>query len=220
MPLFDRVRAWFASRDGDDETPQPALTAAALAAIEHGWPVLPGAWWSPTLRRHVCDIPGCLSAALHPAAIAEDPVSPLIPPRNLAPYALTTRSAVQERWRRHPYAVLIPTGLACDAIEVPRERIASALEGLRQIGDPGPVALSSTSAYLFVAPSRGGGEEQLAMVSRSRVLAHRAGSWVPLPPSQIEGAATTWLRAPQAVDWHLPEGSATLTAVVASLDKA
>lgn len=200
------VRDWFARQVGARRY-RRALTVAALRCIAHGWPVIPGAWWSPSAQRHMCDIPGCLSAGMHPADVEQNIVAPLIAPANLADYALTRRKEVVSKWSRHGYAVLVPTGISCDAIEVPHYRVKKLLEGQH---DWGPIAHVGNSAYIFVTPTTSLTDSEIAELAATQILVHSRGSWVAIPPSIIDGLETTWTVPPGSVDWKLPAASALL----------
>ncbi|NUS74307.1 MAG: hypothetical protein HOQ05_13015 [Corynebacteriales bacterium] len=185
-----------------------SLAIAALRCVAHGWPVLPGAWWSAEHQRYICDIPGCLTAGLHPAA-AEVPRTSH--PTNLGKYALTTRRGVIDTWRRRAYTILIPTGIGCDVVELPREYIHTTLADTHVDRCGAPTAVFDDSVYLFAAPSRQ--LETVPDLAHSRFVIHKAGSWVPIPPALTPDSQASWLRNPSKVGWRLPE-TATLLAEI------
>ena len=187
-----------------------SLTVAALRCVAHGWPVLPGAWWSPKSQRYICDIPGCLTAGLHPSATDNMHRSH---PTEVASYSLNTRRAVLDKWRRRAYTILIPTGIGCDVIELPREYIHTALANVRVDRCGAPTAVYGTSVYLFTAPNRKA-EEMQEQLSDSRIVIHGLNSWVPIPPALTPDAEARWVRSPSQIGWRLPEGMPLLTEIL------
>lgn len=194
-----------------------ALLNAARAYMRHGWPVIPGAWWSLQECRHVCDIPGCRSGGLHPGALDTGPVSPLNPPSNLADYALTSEQDIRTRWGLHPYSVLMPTGITCDVIELPsitahriwaEGSIAALHAPAAQLeASPGSAETKSSGddAVMFVVTQTGETipSDTLDELARNRIVLHRNGSWVPLPPTSVGGRPMRWLLKPQQCGWQL-----------------
>lgn len=213
------LSSWFA-RGFSERRQRRCLAQAALDYVEHGWPVIPGAWWSATAGRHVCDIPGCVSGALHPAAIEVKTVAPMSPPANLADYALVARSEIVDRWRQHPYTILLPTGIACDVIEAPVSAVLSALP--RHDAAFGPVAYVDRIAYIFVRISPDvSGTAPISVdspVGVGSLMLHGAGSWVPLPPSTISGVGCLWWLPAAERAWQLPCRDAVLDALAGSAE--
>src|SRR5947207_1623222 len=110
------------------------LRRAAVRYAEHGWDVVPGAWLAGTRFR--CDEAGCYTVACHPA----------VPDREAA--AGHDAARVRAAWRRRPHGVLLATGRARDALEVPATLGRFAL-GQAQ----GPVAVASAGrARSLVSP--------------------------------------------------------------------
>ncbi len=200
------------ARIGDRHV-RSGLLRAARDYARHGWPVLPGAWWSEEAGRHVCDIPGCVSGGLHPGALAAGPVSPLIPPANLCDFALTNDQDIRSRWRENPYAILMPTGITCDVMELS----AAAADAIWTNGSitslHSPAATLSAvtdtphkaeSVFIFTQTGEAISSDTLDELARHRVVLHREGSWVPLPPSTVSGQTTRWIVAPQHCNWQTP----------------
>lgn len=184
-----------------------ALAAAARRCVVAGWPVVPGAWWSQDKGRHVCDVPACLVASLHPAL----PGAPT--DADLMAYALTDVAAVTARWARRPYAVLVPTGVACDAVEMPRRLGPRVADALARHGQHGIVAAGEHGWLVFTRP---GGPPPNARLPRAagRYIVHGTGSWVSLPPSVVAGRPVEWISPPPPDRyWPLPERDVVLAAL-------
>ncbi len=208
--MRDRWNKWL----GPDSRYRRHLRKAALECVDHGWPVVPGSWWSASAGRHVCDIPGCLAAGLHPAASEVGPVSPLSPLANLADYALSTRQLVTERWAKNAYTVLLATGASVNVIELPAALVqGDAASELWRI--PGPIASLNGTVYLFTSDISDDLAEPFAAndLAQAGVVLHRAGSWVPIPPSVTSGHPTVWLCRPQEVQWRLPDPTTLLVVI-------
>ncbi len=199
-----------------------SLLRAARDYARHGWPVIPGAWWCSEVGRHICDIPGCVSGGLHPGALDTGLVSPLSPPTNLCDFALTSDQDIRTRWRNHPYAVLMPTGITCDVMELD----ATAAEAIWPNGSiaslHSPAAILSSTAgrsttdqrtgpqrnestiFIFTQTGEALSSDTLDELTRHRVVLHREGSWVPLPPSTVSGHVAQWIIAPKHCRWQKP----------------
>jgi len=192
-----------------------ALLQAAREYIRRGWPVIPGAWWSQELGRHICDIPSCLSGGLHPAALDTGPVPAFSPPPNLADFALAGEDDARAQWRERPYSVLMPTGISCDVIEMAAASAAriwpnGSLTSLhcptaqlapRSTIDTGPLTQDPT---VFIVTQRGESisSDTINELTRHHVVLHREGSWIPLPPSSVSGGSMRWVVSPQQCDWQ------------------
>jgi hypothetical protein len=125
----------------------------------------------------------------------------------LAELALRHPEAVAQRWRRRPYAVLVPTGEACDVVDVPAEvgrRLAMRLDARSNLG---PVVAAGARWFLLTAPGGPG-----RVVPDGDVLVHGEGSWIMLPPSLGPGGEpATWLARPRGSGWTLPRRDAVLS---------
>lgn len=189
-----------------------ALVRTAVSAAVAGWPIVPGAWWSGADRRFVCDLTGCGRTGPHPAvrppgagvpAYGESPAKV----DGLAEQALRHPEAVAARWRRRPYAVLVPTGEACDVVDVPAEvgrKLATRLDARSNLG---PVIAAGARWFLLTSP---GGPGHVA--TDGDVLVHGEGSWIMLPPSLGPGGEpATWLARPRGSGWTLPRRDDVLT---------
>jgi hypothetical protein len=172
-----------------------ALVRTAVRAAAAGLPVVPGAWWDAQSRRFDCDQTGCARSGPHPAVDSDGRFG-----TGLAAHALRHPDAVIRRWRYAPYAVLVPTGEACDVVDVPADighKLALRLDARSILG---PVIAAGSRWFFLTAP--GGRLPALG----GDALVHGQGSWVMLPPSQGPGGdVATWLARPnRAGSWPLP----------------
>ena len=172
------------------------MRRAALRYAARGWLVTPGARLTAA-GRFDCGRPGCSIMSCHPALEYWEQT------------ATTDPGRVHGWWRRHPYSVLLPTGYAFDAIEVP------AAWGRRVLGAAGPI-LAIGGAWLFLV--RPGEPLPSALEHRLDVVRHGVGSWIPAAPSRAaEGAAARWIVAPERVGWRLPDAEETHRLLVDAL---
>jgi hypothetical protein len=180
--------------------PKIRLRRAAIQLAAHGWPVTPGAYLrerSGTVRFD-CGRSGCPTTGCHPALPDWDRAASRDPLR------------VAQWWRQAPCAVLLPTGLSFDVLELPAAwgRIA-----LRSWG--GPVAASPTGRWMcFVRPSEAPLPE---LAERPELLLHQRGSWVPAPPSRLAEGPVRWVIPPAAVGWRLSNGYALQRLIAGTL---
>jgi hypothetical protein len=105
---------------------------------------------------------------------------------------------VADRWRRQPYAVLIPTGDSVDVVDVPASlgrNLAFWLDARAMLG---PVIAAGTRWFFLTTP---GGQ----LSATGDVLVHGLGSWIMLPPSQGPGGEPAgWLAKPGRGGWAMP----------------
>ncbi|MQS13302.1 DNA primase [Streptomyces kaniharaensis] len=164
------------------------LAAALEAAVDHRWPVVPGA----VLRcgRCSCGDPDCPVPGAHP----HDP-----------PLLAATTDARMVRWwweRQSPDApVLAATGRAVSAVSLPAEAGARALAYLGALRLPlGPVLATPSRYALLVAPysldALGEMLSQLPWVPGS-LHYHGPGGFLPLPPGGAAGPVR-WVLAPRS----------------------
>jgi hypothetical protein len=193
------------------------LTRTAVSAVRAGLPVVPGAWWSAADRRFRCDQAGCARTGPHPA-VQPDRDGEIGSAEGLSIHAVRQAEAVPARWRRQPYAVLVPTGESCDVVDVPAHLGRSLATRLDARSALGPL-ISAGSRWFFLTRSGG----RLAAVGGD-VLVHGQGSWIMLPPSLgPAGASTQWLVRPPrdrmfakemaGGGWDLPERDAVIRAL-------
>jgi hypothetical protein len=170
-----------------------------VSATTAGLPVVPGAWWSAAERRFECDLSGCARTGPHPAVRTDPPGELPDVGEGLSAHAIRRPEAVAARWCQQPYAVLVPTGEACDVVDVPA-RLGRTLAARLDVGSGlGPVIAAGTRWFFLTAP---GG--QLSSLGGD-VLVHGHGSWIMLPPSLGPGGERAgWLARPAGADWALP----------------
>lgn len=163
------------------------LTAALEAAVDHRWPVVPGAVLSG--GRCSCGDPDCSVPGAHP----HDP-----------PLLAATTDARMVRWwweRQSPDAPLLAaTGRAVSAVSLPALAGARALAYLGALRLPlGPVLAMPGRYALLVAPysldALGEMLAQLPWVPGS-LHYHGPGGFLPLPPGAGAGRVR-WVLAPR-----------------------
>lgn len=171
------------------------LRRAATRYADHGWDVVPGACLVGA--RFDCGRPGCHTVSCHPA----------LPDWEAA--AGHDRGTVRGWWRRLHHGVLLATGRAVDAVEVPAAigRLALAKAG-------GPVAASPSGRWLFLV--RPGSVLRQELRHRRDVVLHGPGSWIAAPPTVFPGGRRmTWVVPPQRTEWRLPEPAAVQALLLA-----
>lgn len=168
-----------------------ASTAQRLVAV--GWPVVPGAWWSPTERRHRCDLGSCVNSAVHPAPVGCHDGAVCAPGwADLTRYALANSDQVRQRWAHRPYTVLLVTGAVVDVLDAPPPVGDALLQHLRGTGRSGMAAHVAGRTLLFLAAGPPVDHDTLDRWRRTGVLLHQRGSWVAVPPSVIGGSPARW----------------------------
>jgi hypothetical protein len=160
------------------------LRRAATRYAGHGWDVVPGACLAG--QRFECDEPGCHAVTCHPGLAGWE---------TAAGHDVPT---VRSWWSGRPRAVLLATGRAFDAVEVPGElgRFAAA-----QV--QGPVAVAPSGRWLFLV--RAGHPLRPELQGRLDVVLHATGSWVAAPPTAFPGGRMRWEVSPDDFDWRLPD---------------
>ncbi|WP_031067253.1 bifunctional DNA primase/polymerase [Streptomyces sp. NRRL WC-3742] len=172
--------------DRSDES-STRLVAALTAAVDHRWPVVPGAVLRG--RRCSCGDPDCVVPGAHP----HDPS-----------LLTATTDARMVRWwweRQSPDApVLAATGSAVSAVSLPAAAGARALVFLAALRLPlGPVLAMPGRYALLVAPySLDALGEMLAQLPwvPSSLRYHGTGGFLPLPPGGAAGRVR-WVLAPR-----------------------
>ena len=172
----------------------------AVRATGAGLPVVPGAWWSPVDRQFHCDQPGCHRTGPHPAVGGVE--RPGLGAA-LSAHAIRQPEEAAARWREQPYAVLIPTGEACDVVDVPTalgQNLAAWLDARSSLGP----LIAAGSRWFFLTAAGG----QLSPFGGD-IVVHGHGSWIMLPPSLGPGGEpATWLVEPAMPGrtgwWNLP----------------
>lgn len=157
------------------------LRRAARRYADHDWPVVPGARLSG--GRFDCDQIGCPTVTCHPAVPDWEREALLDPDR------------IADWWQRAGYGVLLATGHTFDVLEV------AGPVGRRLAGEVrGPVALAPPHRWMFLM--RGGADLTPALAGNSAVVLHRAGSWIPAPPTPLPTGAVRWVNRPCSLGWE------------------
>ena len=182
------------------------LRRAALRYAAHGWAVTPGAYLAG--HRFECGRAGCPITTCHPV------------PDSGPDDAGTDLARVAQWWSRRPYTVLLATGTAFDALEVPAAAGLRVLGAVRlhtgvlgaTVGDGrGPVAVTPSGRWIFLV--RPGTALQPELESGRDILRHGPGSWIPAAPSRTPHGPVRWAVSPEQTGWQLPE-SATVQAMM------
>jgi hypothetical protein len=159
------------------------LRHAALTYARHDWKVLAGARLCG--KRFSCG-PGCRTRSCHPVAAGWEPTS--------------DTQTILHRWRHSPFSVLLATGDAFDAVEVPAHIGALAQGALR-----GPVVVTPAGQWIFLV--RPGEPLHPELTQHHDVVLHGPGSWIPAPPVRTPRGPVRWAVTPYETDWRLPDGS-------------
>lgn len=189
---------------------RPSLAEAAVAyAEERHWDVSPGAWLveQDGVTRCSCGDERCPMPGAHPVV------------RDWAKRASAGPGVVRRWWTENPLAsVLLPTGRAFDAIDVPEVAGCLALARMERMGVPlGPV--------LAVPGGPGRGRRLVFLVlpgalsqlpdmlrrlgwgpGRLDLVGHGVGGWVVAPPTRVGAFGfSQWAREPNELNRWLPE---------------
>lgn len=180
------------------------LDAAVRYAEERHWDVCPGTWLEPAggAERCSCGEAGCAAPGAHPTRT------------DWAGRATGSGAAARRMWTRHPRSsILLPTGRAFDAIDVPESAGFLALARMERMSLPlGPVTRTpDRRMQFFVLP--GAAAKADALVRRvgwdAAAIGLRGfgeGHYVTAPPTRVGGAgAVQWARGPSAANRWLPE---------------
>ncbi|MFF5333592.1 bifunctional DNA primase/polymerase [Streptomyces sp. NPDC013181] len=182
------------------------LEAAVRYTEERHWEVCPGTWLEPagSGRRCSCGDDTCAAPGAHPAG------------DDWADGATGSGAAARRMWSRRPgAAVLLPTGRAFDAVDVPESAGFLALARLERMSLPlGPVTRTpDRRMQFFVLPGGAAGTEDLARRSgwNAAAIGLRGvgeGGYVVAPPTRVGGAgAVQWARCPTTANRWLPEAA-------------
>jgi hypothetical protein len=167
------------------------LRHAAHAFAGQGWAVTPGGYFNG--HRMACDRATCWATSCHP----------LLPDWETAPPLLG------QWWDAKPHSVLLPTGRAFDAIEVPTLVGCSA----RSIG--GPVMIAPHGRWIFLV--RPGLPLREELKEREDFVHHGPGSWIPAPPTVLPEGPVRWHLSPRQVGWQLPDAAEAQKALLSAL---
>jgi hypothetical protein len=163
------------------------LRAQAIGLAYRGWPVLPGTY--PADSRWAG---GNDTSQTGPSPVHED-----WPQRVGA-----TADEVAEWWNGEAFSVLVATGTTLDAIEVGAELGRCTASVLRSAGQPVPIAATPHGRWLFLTAA--GQQCSSALSGHDDIVLHRAGSWIPLPPTAFEHGIVHWRVRPEVCGWELP----------------
>ena len=161
------------------------LRRAARRYADHDWPVVPGARLSGD--RFDCDLIGCPTVTCHPA----------VP--DWERQALLDRDRIAGWWQRAEYGVLLATGHTFDVLEVAGP-VGRSLA--REVRGPVAVAPNGTQPHRWMFVVRGGGDLLPALAGSSAVVLHRAGSWIPAPPTPLPTGTVRWATRPGEYGWE------------------
>ncbi|WP_199566396.1 bifunctional DNA primase/polymerase [Streptomyces corynorhini] len=179
------------------------LDSALRYTRERRWDVFPGTWLEPagSGERCSCALPACPAPGAHAAG------------PDWA--ALATGSAVSVRamWAQRPYAsVLLPTGRAFDALEVPETAGFLALARMERLKVTlGPVTRTPGRRMLFfVLPGAAGQADRRVRElgwepSAMDLVVRGEGQYVAAPPTRVGRGAVQWARQPSPTDRWLPD---------------
>ncbi|SEQ28338.1 Bifunctional DNA primase/polymerase, N-terminal [Streptomyces radiopugnans] len=182
----------------------PMVEHAVRYTREQLWDVFPGAWLETA-----GGIPRCSCGAANCGAPGAHPMRP-----DWAAQATGGATAVRRMWADRPHAsVLLPTGRAFDAIEVPETTGCLALARMERMGlASGPVTGTPDGRMLFfVLP---GGAARLPDLVRGLgwspsgvdMTARGDGDWVAAPPTRVGArGAVLWVRQPEDAGHRLPD---------------
>lgn len=161
------------------------LRRAARRYADHDWPVVPGARLSGD--RFDCDQIGCPTVTCHPAVVDWERQALLDPDR------------IAGWWQRSEYGVLLATGHTFDVLEVagPVGRKLA-----REVHGPVAVAPNGKQAHRWMFVLRSGAGLLPALAGNSAVVLHRAGSWIPAPPTPLPTGAVRWVTRPGEYAWE------------------
>ncbi|MBQ0829346.1 bifunctional DNA primase/polymerase [Streptomyces tagetis] len=180
------------------------LETAARYAEERHWEVVPGAWLETTdgVPHCSCGDPACAAPGAHPAR------------EDWAAQATGSVSTVRRMWQARPAAsILLPTGRAFDALDVPETAGFLALARMERMELAlGPVTLAPDRRMrFFVLP---GAAAKLADLVRGvgwspsslDLTALGEGGYVAAPPTRYgTRGAVLWARRPTPANRWLPD---------------
>ncbi|WP_170323567.1 bifunctional DNA primase/polymerase [Cryptosporangium phraense] len=189
-----------------------SLAEAAREYLTAGWPIVPGAYWSPQTCTYRCGRPACDNGSPHAVdTIADGRCRQRTQPPTIG------LEQVEGWWSNRGYNLMMPTGASATVIEGPAGLIDDLDAHLTAVGSPPPVsALPTGERQLFSAPIPVDDELWLA-AAVGGVTLHGAGAWVNLPPSVVSAGKVVWVRPPAMTRWRLPEAPAVRTALLAVL---
>lgn len=188
------------------------LAAAIQYCDDRHWHVVPG-----TSLELVDDRERCSCGAADCASPGAHPTGP-----DWAERATGSAAGARRLWAPAPGAsVLLPTGRAFDALDVPETAGYHALARLERQGVAlGPVLRTPTQRLVFLV--RPGAADAIPVALRAsgwspaalELVAHGAGDYLPAPPTRLgSGGRVLWVRQPTAANRWLPEFTELLGAL-------
>jgi hypothetical protein len=181
------------------------LDSAVRYAQERHWDVLPGAWLETDaagVRHCSCGLAACPAPGAHPAR------------PDWSSQAGGSGPAARRMWQRQPLAsVLLPTGRAFDAVDVPEGAGCLALARMERMDLPlGPViGTPARRMIFFVLPGATAKVPELLArlgltASALDLVVRGEGDWVVAPPTRMgAGGSAQWAREPTALNRWLPD---------------
>ncbi|MFH0243882.1 bifunctional DNA primase/polymerase [Streptomyces sp. HK10] len=193
-----------AAKPGPAGPAGPMVEYAVRYTRERLWDVFPGAWLETEggVPRCSCGAAGCGAPGAHPTR------------PDWAAQATGGATAVRRMWADRPHAsVLLPTGRAFDAIEVPETTGCLALARMERMDlAVGPVTGTPGGRMLFFVQP-GGAARTPDLVRRLGwspsgvdLTARGDGDWVAAPPTRVgTRGAVLWVRQPSDAGHRLPD---------------
>lgn len=206
-------------------TESSPLDHAVRYAQERAWDVFPGTWLEADagVPRCSCGASGCTAPGAHPAR------------RDWSGEVTGSATTARRLWAERPRAaVLLPTGRAFDALEVPQMAGCLALARLERTARtaptgsaatataaPGPVTCTPDGRMVFfvlpgTAPRLADAVRKLGHSPGALPLTVRGeGDWVAAPPTRLgTRGSVQWARQPTAANRWLPDATELLPALV------
>ncbi|MFE2017283.1 bifunctional DNA primase/polymerase [Streptomyces sp. NPDC059499] len=180
------------------------LDAAARYAEERHWDVFPGTWLEAVkgMERCSCGDTACPSPGAHPTR------------PDWAGQATGSAAAARRMWAEHPKSsVLLPTGRAFDALDVPESAGFLALARMERMDVTlGPVTCTPDGRMLFfVLPGAAAKAPELVGhlgwdAAAIDLVGRGEGHYVAGPPTRVGGrGAVQWARRPTHTNRWLPD---------------
>ena len=189
------------------------LETAVRYAVDRHWDVVPGVWLETGdgVQWCSCGAPACAAPGAHPAHA------------DWAARATGSATVARRLWEERPRAsILLPTGRAFDALDVPETAGFLALARMERMELAlGPVTLSPDRRMrFFVRPGAAAGLpgllSALGRIPGSLDLnALGEGAYVPAPPTRYgTGGAVQWARRPTPANRWLPDAEELISPLV------
>ncbi|MFI6059075.1 bifunctional DNA primase/polymerase [Streptomyces sp. NPDC051286] len=186
------------------------LDAAVRYAEERHWEVFPGTWLQAVegAERCSCGEARCAAPGAHPTG------------PDWASRSTGSGAAARRMWSQQPGAsVLLPTGRAFDAIDVPESAGFLALARMERMNLPlGPVSCTPDRRMLFfVLPGAAARVNDLVRrlgwsATAIGLLGRGEGHYVAGPPTWIGGrGAVQWVRRPTPANRWLPDAEEVIS---------